>query len=414
MSSSSPLPTSASAGAEGSSRRAVLVLNAGSSSLKFALVDPATGERALTGIAERLGTDEAKMKVTRDGDSTERQMSGGAHREAVAEILEATHSLGHGWQPVGVGHRVVHGGERFADSVLIDADVVAAVEEFSALAPLHNPPALLGIEAVTACWPGLPQVAVFDTAFHQTMPERAYRYAVPQEWYEELGVRRYGFHGTSHRYVSMRAAELLDRPLADTALVICHLGNGCSAAAVLGGVSVDTTMGLTPLEGLVMGTRSGDVDPGLFGYLADERGWSSAEVSEQLNKRSGLLGLSGRSNDMRTLQAAAEAGDERARLAIDVFVHRLAKAVGALAVALGRLDAVVFTGGIGEHDDDVRARVVDSLGVLGLRLDAPANAAHGQATGGRIGTGDGPAALVVATDEELMIALDTSRLTAEG
>ena len=307
---------------------------------------------------------------------------------------------------------MVHGGDRFSASVLVDDDVIAAIRSFAPLAPLQNPADLAGIEAIRAARPGLPQVAVFDTAFHQTMPASAFRYAVPEEWYTRHGVRRYGFHGISHRFVSERAAALLGRPLGELRLVTAHLGNGCSAAAIRDGVSVDTTMGLTPLEGLVMGTRSGDVDPGVFAYLAEQTGLSAAELTETLNTRSGLLGLSGTSNDMRHVQDAAARGDERARLALDVFVHRLAKAVAGLVTSLDRLDALVFTGGIGENSAIVRGLVLARLGFLGLAEDPAANAAHGRSTGGRISRPGPVQALVVPTDEELMIARDTARLIA--
>lgn len=405
-----------SGAAESAQADPVLVLNAGSSSLKFALVDARTGDRPFTGLAERIGTSEAALTVRRAGrDQLDQTMPGAGHREVVAAVLDALQPAGAA--PVrlcGVGHRVVHGGEYFAESTLIDDQVMAAIEDVSRLAPLHNPAALLGIRAVRALLPEAPQVAVFDTAFHQTMPARAYRYAVPEEWYTRHGVRRYGFHGTSHRFVSQRAAELLGRPAADLALVVAHLGNGCSATAVLGGVSVDTTMGLTPLEGLVMGTRSGDVDPAIFGYLAHETGQGVDETTATLNSRSGLLGLSGSSNDMRTVVAAVEAGDERAALALDVFVYRLAKAVAGLVVALGRLDALVLTGGIGEHSAVVRSRVMESLGFLGLSVDVQANDDHGRATRGRVSLPGHPLALVVPTDEELLIAQDTARLVAAG
>ncbi len=309
---------------------------------------------------------------------------------------------------------MVHGGERFTASVLVDDEVIAAIRSFIPLAPLHNPANLAGIEAIRAARPDLPQVAVFDTAFHQSLPPRAYRYAVPEEWYTRYGVRRYGFHGTSHRFVSERAAALLGRPLGELRLVTAHLGNGCSLAAVRDGVSVDTTMGLTPIEGLVMGTRSGDVDPGIFGYLADQAGLSAGQLTDVLNTASGLAGLSGLSNDMRTVEIAAAAGNERAWLALEVFVHRLAKAIAGMVVGLGRLDALVFTAGIGEHSAEIRGRVLGGLGFLGLAEDTEANARHGRDTGGRISP-DGPAlALVVPTDEELMIARDTARLIAGG
>ncbi len=390
------------AGSPGSSGL-VLVLNSGSSSVKYALVDPDTGERPLNGQLEDIG---------------------GSYHDAITQILGHLDDKGH-VDLAGAGHRVVHGGERFSASVLVDDEVLAAIRSFSHLAPLHNPANLAGIEAVSQARPGLPQVAVFDTAFHQSMAPAAYRYAVPDEWYAQYGVRRYGFHGTSYRFVSERAAALLGHPAAGhpaaghpaaghppaaLRLVIAHLGNGCSAAAIADGRSVDTTMGLTPMEGLVMGTRSGDVDPGLLGYLAEQTGQDAAALTEALDTRSGLLGLSGTTNDMRTISEAAGKGDERARLALDVFVHRLAKAIAALTASLGGLDALVFTAGIGEHSPVVRSRVLARLGFLGLTEDPAANAGHGRATGGRI-TLPGPVqALVVPTDEELMIARDTARL----
>jgi acetate kinase len=396
----------------------VLVLNSGSSSVKFALIDSGSGQRVLDGMAEKAGTPEAVLRIRRSSDGAAiEQLDDTSYQGVISRILDCVPGAGHeaaGHDAAGlsgVGHRVVHGGERFTASVRVDDEVIAAIKSFSALAPLHNPHNLAGIEAVRAIRPDLPQVAVFDTAFHQTMPPRAFRYAVPEEWYTRYGVRRYGFHGTSHRFVSAQAAALLGRPLGELRLVTAHLGNGCSLAAVREGVSVDTTMGLTPLEGLVMGTRSGDVDPGLFGYLADRAGLSVGELTQALNSVSGLAGLSGLGNDMRAVEAAADR-DERARLALEVFVYRLAKAVAAMAVGLERLDALVFTGGIGENSVTVRGLVLARLGFLGLAEDPGANARHGRATGGRISP-DGPVlALVVPTDEELMIARDTARLVA--
>jgi acetate kinase len=391
-----------SPGSSGSSGL-VLVLNSGSSSVKYALVDPDTGQRPLSGQAENIGS------------------SGGSYHDAITRILDHLDDKGH-VDLAGAGHRVVHGGERFSDSVLVGDEVIAAIRSYSRLAPLHNPANLAGIEAVGQLRPGLPQVAVFDTAFHQTMPPAAYRYAVPPEWYTQYAVRRYGFHGTSYRFVSARAAELLSRlptgrppaghPSGALRLVVAHLGNGCSAAAISGGRSVDTTMGLTPLEGLVMGTRSGDVDPGLLAYLAERTGQSVADLTDTLDTRSGLLGLSGTSNDMRTITESAEQGDERAQLALDVFVHRLARAVAGLTASLGGLDALVFTAGIGENSVVVRRRVLARLGFLGLAEDPAANAAHGRTSGGRISLPGPVQALVVPTDEELMIARDTARLVA--
>jgi acetate kinase len=310
------------------------------------------------------------------------------------------------------GHRVVHGGEQFSSSIRVDDTVIASLRSFNHLAPLHNPANLAGIEAVRAVLPDLPQVAVFDTAFHQTMPPHAFRYAVPEEWYTRYGVRRYGFHGISHRFVSEQAAAQLGRPPGELRLVTAHLGNGCSATAVRDGVSVDTTMGLTPLDGLVMGTRSGDVDPGLLAYMAGRTGMSLDELTRALNVDSGLQGLSGVGNDMRTVEAAAADGSERARLALDVFVYRLSKAIAGLVVGLQRLDALVFTGGIGENSAVVRSLVLSRLGFLGLAEDAQANANHGQHTGGRISLGGPVLALVIPTDEELLIARDTAHVIA--
>jgi acetate kinase len=394
--------------------RLVLVLNSGSSSVKFALVLPQSGERLMEGIGERLGTPEALLRIQWfPAAAVEERIPGATHRAVVARVLDQLAEAGHvGTDLLGAGHRVVHGGERFTASVRVDDTVIAAVRSFSHLAPLHNPANLAGIEAVRDLLPDLPQVAVFDTAFHQTMPPHAYRYAVPEEWYTRHGVRRYGFHGISHRFVSEQAAAILGRPLGELRLVTAHLGNGCSATAVRDGVSVDTTMGLTPLDGLVMGTRSGDVDPGLLAYLAGRTGLSVDELTRALNVESGLQGLSGMSNDMRTVAGAAADGNERAQLALNVFVHRLSKAIAGLVVGLQRLDALVFTGGIGENSAVVRSLVLSRLGFLGLAEDAQANAAHGRRTAGRISLAGPVLALVVPTDEELLIARDTARVIA--
>jgi acetate kinase len=402
----------------------VLVLNSGSASVKFAVLAPASGERVLAGMAEPVGTPEAELRIRRyPGHVVTEQLPDGSYQAVISRILghlpeaglgtaaDGASATGRG-RLAGAGHRVVHGGERFTASVLVDDEVIAAIRSSSHLAPLHNPANLAGIEAVRAVAPGLPQVAVFDTAFHQTMPPAAFRYAVPEQWYTRFGVRRYGFHGTSYRFVTERAAALLGRPLTELRLVAAHLGNGCSVAAVRDGVSADTTMGLTPLEGLVMGTRSGDVDPGVFGYLADRARLTIGELNEALYTASGLQGLSGVGNDMRTVEAAAAEGNERARLALGVFVHRLAKAIAAMVTSLERLDALVFTGGIGENSALIRSQVLARLGFLGLTEDTDANARNGRESRGRISL-DGPAvAMVVPTDEELMIARDTARLTA--
>lgn len=389
--------------------RYALALNCGSSSVKSALVDPSSGARAVTALAERVGTPEAVVTVSRGDGPVSSAPADGSHRGVITHLL-ATLTDDERAAIAGVGHRVVHGGPAFTESVVLDDRVEAALAEVAELAPLHLPGNLAGIEAARAELAGVANVAVFDTGFHRTLPPVAYRYAVPSTWYAEHGVRRYGFHGISYRSVTARAAELLDRPLSELRMVALHLGNGCSAAAVAGGVSIDTTMGLTPLEGLVMGTRSGDIDPGVLGHIGRRLGLDLADVLAELDHRGGLLGLSGLSNDMRTLVDAADSGSDAAALAIDVFCYRAAKAVGALAVPLGRLDAVVFTGGIGEHSAPVRSQILARLDVLGLVEDPAANAAHGRETGGRISVVGTPDALVVSTDEELVIARDTMAL----
>lgn len=390
---------------------AVLVLNCGSSSLKFAVVDPQTGERPLHGLAERLGTPEAVLH-TKGATKTSTPIPSATHDQAVADVLAQLRTHGLQTDLAAVGHRVVHGGETFTDATLITEDVERTIASLTHLAPLHNPANLLGIRAAKAALPSLAQVAVFDTAFHQTMPPAAYRYAVPGEWYSEHGVRRYGFHGTSHRYVAQQAATVLNRPLTELNLLTAHLGNGCSATAIAAGNSVDTTMGLTPLGGLVMGTRCGDIDPGILGHIAARLDVDLDQVLTLLNKRSGLLGLSGTSNDMRALLEARAGGHEGAALAVEVFCHRLAASLMALCASLPSLDALVFTGGIGEHAAPIRAEVIDRLWPLQLRIDASRNtdpAAHH----GRIDRETGPAVLVIPTDEERMIALDTQRVVQQ-
>jgi acetate kinase len=393
----------------------VLVVNAGSSSVKLAVLDPESGRRALTGLAERVGTPDASVRIDRDGERSTSTPDDGSHAGVIAALLSLMTDDERG-SLVAVGHRVVHGGPAYSSSVVIDDDVHDALESLVPLAPLHLPGNLAGIDATAAALPDLPQVAVFDTAFHRTMPERAAQYAVPTAWRDDLDVRRYGFHGTSHRYVSGYARDLWFDDGRDVRMVTLHLGNGCSAAAVANGVSLDTTMGFTPLEGLVMGSRSGDVDPGVIPYVAERLGVDAAEVVRRLNTESGLLGVSGSSNDMRTLLEAADAGDDDAALAVELFCYRAAKHVAALSVALGRLDAVVFTGGIGENSAAVRARIVEHLGVLGLELDLAVNAGHGGIVDGvvhrgRISpVGARPLVLVVRTDEEYLIARDTADL----
>ena len=387
------------------SSRSILVINCGSSSLKFALIEPTTGEVWSRGLAERLGAEEASIAIDAHGPTP--LGAGAGHAEALDRILA---ELG-GRSVAAVGHRVVHGGEAFSDSVVLDAAAIASIEACSELAPLHNPANLRGIRAALERYRDLCHVAVFDTAFHHTLPPKAYLYAVPYELYAKHKVRRYGFHGTSHRYVASEAARRLGKPPAAVQVVTAHLGNGCSATAVRGGQSVDTTMGLTPLEGLVMGTRSGDVDPNLHEFLAGHTGRSLAEVTDLLNRQSGLLGLSGSSNDMRTLLAARARGDERAKVAIDVFCYRLAKAVLGLTAALDRLDALVFTGGIGEHAAPIRAQTLGELRAFGPVLDPLLNEKHGGESNGRITHESSRlTALVIPTNEELVIARETARL----
>ncbi len=392
----------------------VLVLNCGSSSAKFAVIDPESSTERLSGIAQRLGSDEASLDWKVDGSKHSRPLPGAGHDAALRAVVALLGELGLAADLLGVGHRVVHGGSKFSGSMPLTAEVIAKVEECIPLGPLHNPPNLLGIKIATELLPGIPQVGVFDTAFHQTMPPVAYTYPVPYDWQEALGVRRYGFHGTSHRFVAQRALAVAELDPADHAIVTAHLGNGCSCAAVRNGKSVDTTMGLTPLEGLVMGTRSGSVDPAIIGHVADALGVAEQKVLDALNKHSGLLGISGLSNDMRTIEEAAAAGHGRARLALDIFCYVLAKSIAGLVVPLGRLDALVFTGGIGENSPTVRAAVVGRLGFLGLVLDPDANAQNVRGRAGRITTPGRARAVVVPTNEELMIALDTADIAGRA
>jgi len=390
----------------------ILVLNSGSSSLKLELFDTAgAGSLARVSI-ERIGLPDAFLVHELGGARSQRALAAANHDEASREAIESL--LRDGEPPAlarldeldGVGHRVVHGGERFQASAAIDDAVIAAIEACTPLAPLHNPANLAGIHALRALLPGRLQVAVFDTAFFQTLPPVAFHYAVPREWYERHGVRRYGFHGTSHRFVAARAAERLGVAAPD--LITLHLGNGCSMACIRAGVAIDATMGLTPLEGLVMGTRSGDVDPALVFHLV-AAGLPLGEIHEALEKRSGLLGLSGVSSDLRDVESAAAGGDARAGLALDVFAHRARKYLGAFVAELGGCHAIVFTAGIGERSATMRARIMAGLAPLGLALDPAANAA-GPAER-RIDDGRGSAQIwVVPTDEELQIARDVEAI----
>lgn len=392
--------------------RHILIINAGSSSLKFALVNEAQVQFPIQGLAERLGSVDAMLHWQENGEKHSRAISNASHKEALAQLLPLVEAVA-GGKISGVGHRVVHGGEDFTTACLIDQNALAAINANTPLAPLHNPANLQGITAVTALYPELPQVAVFDTAFHQTMPDKAYRYALPETLYREHGVRRYGFHGTSHQYVSTQAAKLTELSYDNSSWLVAHLGNGCSTCAVLNGHSVDTSMGMTPLEGLVMGTRSGDVDPNLHSHLARTLGWSLNEIDRMLNQDSGLLGLSGLSNDMRQLEAARADGHLGATLAIDVFCYRLAKSLAALSCALPSLDGLVFTGGIGENSSLIRAKTVAQLGLLNLHINDDANANCIRGNSGPIQQSGSRRILVVPTNEERQIAIEALALLNE-
>jgi acetate kinase len=385
----------------------ILVINCGSSSLKYALVFPGQKQR-IQGLAENLGTAEARLKASDlDGQTTTINIPNAGHSAALQTVLELLKD----YQPVAIGHRVVHGGEKVTAAARITPEVIEIIKSISPLAPLHNPANLLGIEATLQLFPDLPQVVVFDTAFHQTMPAKAYRYALPDYLYKEHAVRRYGFHGTSHAYVSQRASTLAGMP-DQGGWLSAHLGNGCSTCAIWNGKSVDTSMGLTPLEGLVMGTRSGDVDPGLPRYLADNLGWSVEQIDRVLNRESGLLGLSGLSNDMRTLVDAAANGHEAAQLALDVFCYRLAKSLAAMSCALPQLNGLIFTGGIGENAALIRERTIALLPHFGFKLDSDKNNSTIRSAEGRIdqGTTNAPQIWVIPTDEEGRIAAETLQL----
>lgn len=390
----------------------VLVLNCGSSSIKFAVVSPVSGENALMGLVQCIGMKEASLQWKREGQKQERALPDVDYESAIHAIIEVLREVDQlESQLIAVGHRVVHGGEKFKSSVVIDEQVLDQIRDCCRLAPLHNPANLTGILAAKKNFPHLPQVAVFDTAFHQTMPKHAFIYAIPYELYEQHSIRRYGFHGTSHQYVAEQAALLIKKPFEQCAFITAHLGNGSSVAAILNGKSVDTSMGFTPLEGLVMGTRSGDVDPSLHAFLADTLGYDVHKVTELLNKKSGVLGLSQLGSDMRTLENAEAEGHENATLAREVFCYRLAKYIMSYLVPLGRLDALVFTGGIGENDRKVRARVIQWLSALNFTLDPVRNQANGKHSGSVITTTESRVALVVPTNEELMIARDAAKLS---
>ena len=392
----------------------VLVINCGSSSLKFQLINSDTEAVLAKGLCERIGIDGRLTYQPAGGEKKTEDKAMPTHTEAIQFVIDALTDAERGvvgsLEEIGaVGHRLVHGGEKFACSVVITDEVLAAMEECNDLAPLHNPANLIGVDACKKLMPNTPMVGVFDTAFHQTMPEKAYMYGLPSEYYDKYKVRRYGFHGTSHSFVSKRTAEILGESYDNLKTIVCHLGNGASICAVENGKSVDTSMGLTPLEGLVMGTRSGDIDPAILEFLAKKEDMDITALMNMLNKKSGVQGMSGLTSDFRDLWAGAEAGNKHAQTALDVFCYRVAKYVGSYVAAMNGVDAIAFTAGIGENDGGVRERVCKYLGYLGIEIDANANKARGEEV--MISTPDSKVkVLVVPTNEELAIARETVAL----
>ncbi|WP_440896104.1 acetate kinase [Amphibacillus sp. Q70] len=390
----------------------VISINAGSSSLKFQLIEMPEEKVLAKGLVERIGIDDSifslkygdqEDKITTDIPNHERAV------ELLLERLQASGVIKSLEEIDGVGHRVVHGGERFSDSVLVTDEVITEIEKVSELAPLHNPANLTGIKAFQEILPNVPAVAVFDTAFHQSMPPESYLYSLPYEYYEDFGIRKYGFHGTSHKYVSERAAEILNQPLNKLRLITCHIGNGASVAAVENGKSIDTTMGFTPLEGVTMGTRSGSLDPALIPYIMDKTGKDVNEVLHVLNKESGMLALSGFSSDLRDIEEKASQGDERAGLALKIFADRIHQYIGSYASKMSGVDAIIFTAGIGENSSTVRERVLSGLEFMGVYWDPVLNETRGQEA--KINYPHSPVkVLVIPTNEEVMIARDVARL----
>ena len=398
----------------------VLVVNAGSSSLKYQLIDVDSGEVIAKGLCERIGINGSKLTYKPTGKGThefERDMKD--HTDAIQMVLDALVDkeigvVGSMAEIDAVGHRIVHGGEKFSKSALIDDDMLKEVESLTDLAPLHNPANLMGIRACRAIMPDTPMVAVFDTSFHQSMPPEAFLYGLPYEAYTDLMVRRYGFHGTSHFYVSQRAIAKLDMPAEQTRVITCHLGNGSSIAAVKGGKCIDTSMGLTPLEGVPMGTRCGDMDPAIVTFLMEKLDLDTAGINTYMNKKSGMLGISGVSSDFRDLGDAAQKGNERAELALKTFAYKVKKYIGAYAAALGGVDAIVFTAGVGENDKGVRARILEGLEYLGVDVDFEYNMHAPRGEEVEISKpGSKVKVFVIPTDEEMVIAKDTAKLTAK-
>ncbi|CAM4164275.1 acetate kinase [Lacicoccus alkaliphilus] len=391
----------------------ILAVNAGSSSFKFQLFEMPQEVEIAKGQAERIGMGDGVFSITVGGEKKSKEQKFDTHEEAVDVMLEALVKNGAVDdinEIAGSGHRVVHGGEAFDDSVLITDEVVGKIEELSELAPLHNPANLMGIQAFREQLPDVPHVAVFDTSFHQSMPESSYLYSLPYSYYKDYGIRKYGFHGTSHKYVTRRASEMLGRPLDELRLISCHLGNGASIAAVKGGKSVDTSMGFTPLAGVTMGTRSGNIDPALIPYIMEKTGKTASEVLSVLNKESGLLGVSGFSSDLRDIEEEARNGSRRAELALDVFGERIHKYMGSYATRMGGLDAIIFTAGVGENSDIVREKVLEGLEFMGVYFDKSMNDVRGQEK--FINYPHSPVKIIIIpTREELMIARDVMRIS---
>ena len=396
----------------------ILVLNCGSSSVKYKLIESENGNVLAEGGVEKIGLPDSFLKFKRtDGSKETLTVSMPDHKEAVKNVLNILTDPKEGviksYEEIdAVGHRVVHGMEKFNKSMLITPEVIEKVKECYPVAPLHNPANITGIEAVTELIPGVPQVGVFDTAFHQTMPAKAFMYALPYEDYEKFGVRRYGFHGTSHRYVSRRACEFLGEPYEKQRIITCHIGNGGSITAVKDGISVDTSMGLTPTEGLVMGTRVGDVDPGALTYLMKCEGLDADGLTNVINKKSGVFGISGISSDMRDIEDAIAAGNERAKLAMDMYEYRILKYIGAYTAVLGGVDVIAFTAGVGENSPELREAICEKLAYMGITLDKEANRSRGKEV--EISGKDSKVKVVVIpTDEELVIAQDTAMIVGK-
>ncbi|WP_417899325.1 acetate kinase [Bacillus haimaensis] len=390
----------------------VIAINAGSSSLKFQLFEMPSENVITKGLVERIGLNDAVFTISVNGEKVTEITDIPEHGVAVKILLSKLIDLGiiQSFDEItGIGHRVVHGGEKFNDSVLISDEVLGQLEELSELAPLHNPANIVGIKAFKEILPNVPAVAVFDTAFHQTMPEKSFLYSLPYEYYEDYGVRKYGFHGTSHKYVSERAAELLGRPVEQLRLISCHLGNGASIAAIEGGKSIDTSMGFTPLAGVAMGTRSGNIDPALIPFIMEKTGKTADEVLDVLNKRSGILGVSGFSSDLRDIESSAQEGNERAELALEVFASRIHKYIGSYAARMFGVDAIIFTAGIGENSDVIRARVLQGLEFMGVYWDPALNKVRGKEA--FINYPHSPVkVMVIPTNEEVMIARDVVKI----